>query len=104
MPNRDADGKFRGLSHEAILYDPEALVEPICIVHNLTIGSLREQTPYVYFDCLQTRFNVEGRTTPLAPGDRFEFEVADIYGRPWEQYFEEGTSRPDDPEALFDFE
>lgn len=84
-------------------------MEPICIVRNFQrIGSLCEQTPYVYFDCVQTPFNVEGRATPLAQGDRFEFEVADIYGRPWartwEQYFEEGTSRPNDPEALFDFE
>jgi hypothetical protein len=31
-PNRDADGNFLGLNHEAIFYDPEALVEPIRIV------------------------------------------------------------------------
>lgn len=28
-PNRDASGRFVGLNHEAIFYDPEALVQPI---------------------------------------------------------------------------
>jgi hypothetical protein len=28
-PNRDANGAFLGLTHEAIFYDPEALVEPV---------------------------------------------------------------------------
>jgi hypothetical protein len=108
-PNRDAAGKFLGLNHEAILYDPEALVEPIRIVRNFQkTGSLRDQTPYVYIDCVQTLFNVEGRATPLTPGDTFEFEVPDMYGRPWaktwEKYFEEGMSRPEESEALFNFE
>ena len=34
-PMRDADGKFVGLNHESILYDPEALVEPIRIIRRL---------------------------------------------------------------------
>ena len=29
-PNRDENGNFLGLNHEAIFYDPEALVEPVC--------------------------------------------------------------------------
>ena len=33
-PNRDANGKFLGLNHEAIFYDPEALVEPVRIIRN----------------------------------------------------------------------
>ena len=49
-------------------YDPEALVEPIRIVRNFQkMGSLRDQTPYVYIDCVQSIFNVEGRATPLTP-------------------------------------
>jgi hypothetical protein len=97
------------LNHEAILYDPEALVEPIRIVRNFQkTGSLRDQTPYVYIDCVQSIFPVAGRATPLTPGNRFEFEVPDMYGRPWaktwEQYFEEGMSRPNNQEELFNFE
>ena len=33
-PNRDKDGKFLGLNHEGIFYDPEALVEPIRMIRN----------------------------------------------------------------------
>ncbi len=33
-PNRDAAGNFLGLNHEAIFYDPEALVEPVRIIRN----------------------------------------------------------------------
>src|SRR3989338_969778 len=34
-PNLDTNGNFVGLNHEAIFYDPEALVEPVRIVRNL---------------------------------------------------------------------
>ena len=42
-PNRDASGKFLGLNHEAIFYDPEALVEPVRIVRNYVKTSGYEQ-------------------------------------------------------------
>ena len=108
-PNRDEAGNFVGLNHEAILYDEEALVEPIRIVRNFQKqGSLRDKTPYVYIDCVQTLFPVNGRSTPLSPGDTFEYTVPDMYGRPWaatwERYFEEGMSRPDDFEDIFSLE
>jgi hypothetical protein len=107
-PNRDAAGQFLGLNHEAILYDADAFVEPIRIVRNFQkSGSLRDQTPYVYIDCVQTLFPVNGKSTPLSPGDTFEYTVPDMYGRPWaqnwERYFEEGMTRPDPNESLFDF-
>ena len=108
-PNRDASGKFLGLNHEAILYDPEALVEPIRIVRNFQKrGSLTEDTPYVYIDCVQTIFPVNGQSTPLTPGTKFEYEVPDMYGRPWahiwEERFEEGMTRPDPNEDNFSFD
>ena len=44
--------------------------------------------------------------TPLTPGRVIEFEVPDMYGRPWaqtwEKYWEEGMKRPAE-EDLFDF-
>ena len=107
-PNRDADGKFLGLNHEAIFYDPEALVEPVRIVRNfLKQSSFREGDPYVFIDCVQTIFPVNGTATPLTPGARFEYEVLDMYGRPWahlwEEYWEEGMERPEE-EDIFNFE
>ena len=60
-PNRDARGKFIGLNHEAIFYDPEALVEPIRIVRNLPKhGGFEEGDPYVFIDCIPTIFPVKG--------------------------------------------
>ena len=59
----------------------------------------------MYIDCVQTLFPVNGRSTPLSPGDTFEYTVPDMYGRPWaatwERYFEDGMSRPDDLEDIF---
>jgi hypothetical protein len=111
-PNRDADGKFTGLNHETILYDEEAFVEPMRIVRNLDkINNFSDpdETPYVFIECMQNIFNLEGINTPLSPGDIIEYELPDMYGRPWDtiwrQYFEQGMSWPEDnSDALFNFE
>jgi hypothetical protein len=109
-PNRDADGKFLGLNHEAILYDPEALVEPIRIVRNLTKqGDFADadQTPYVFVECVQTIFPIEGLATPVQPGTVIDYEVPDMYDRPWahiwDEYFEDGMQKPKQ-EDIFSFE
>ena len=68
-PNRDAVGKFLGLNHEAIFYDPEALVEPVRIIRNhVKTSGFEEGDPYVFIDCVQTIFPIEGRSTPVSPG------------------------------------
>jgi hypothetical protein len=107
-PNRDASGKFLGLNHEAIFYDPEALVEPIRIVRNyVKTSGYEEGDPYVFIDCVQTIFPVEGTATPVSPGATIPYEVPDIYGRPWaqiwEKYWEEGMEKPD-AEDIFSFD
>jgi hypothetical protein len=107
-PNRDASGKFLGLNHEAIFYDPEALVEPVRIVRNYVKTSGYEQgDPYVFIDCVQTIFPIEGRSTPVSPGTVIQYEVPDMYGRPWahywEKYFEQGMERPEG-EDIFSFD
>ncbi len=111
-PNRDADGKFLGLNHETVFYDPEALVEPVRIVRNLDkINDYTDadETPYAFIECTQTIFNIDGVNTPMAPGTVTEYELPDMYGRPWDkiwqQYFEQGMTRPEEnTEALFNFE
>ena len=107
-PLRDDDGTFIGLNHEAILYDPEALVEPVRIVRNLMKqAEMTEGPPYTFIECVQTIFPIEGRATPVSPGDVIEYEVPDIYGRPWahiwEKYHEQGMEKPDE-EDIFSFE
>jgi hypothetical protein len=108
-PVRDASGKVTQLNHEAVLYDPEALVEPVRIVRNLNkLSSLREGDPYTYIECIQSIYPVSGVATPLTPGAEFMFRVPDMYGRPWaqiwERYHEEGMQKPDDGVDIFSFE
>ena len=98
-PNRDAGGKFLGLNHEAIFYDPEALVEPVRIVRNLVKTSGFEQgDPYVFIECVQTIYPIDGTATPVSPGQVINYEVPDMLGRPWaqiwEKYWEKGMERP----------
>ena len=56
---------------------------------------------------MQTIFSVEGEHRPLTPGAEIQYEMPDMYGRPWaailERYFEEGMSKPDTTEDLFNF-
>jgi hypothetical protein len=108
-PNRDANGKFLGLNHESVFYDPEALVEPVRIVRDFVKTSgFEEGSPYVFAECIQTIFPVNGLATPVAPGTVLQFEVPDMYGRPWaqiwEKYWERGMQRPARDEDIFSFE
>jgi len=106
------DGKFVGLNHETILYDDDALLQPIRIVRNfMKQNSYTDdnEIPYAFIECVQTIFSVNGKNTPLTPGTKVEYEMPDMYGRPWakiwEQYFEQGMKKPDEVnEDLFNFD
>jgi hypothetical protein len=107
-PIRDAAGKVTALNHEAVLYDPEALVEPIRLVRNFArLSGFEQGDPYTYIRCVPTIYPVKGRSTPVSPGDVIQYEVPDMYGRPWaqmwEKYFEDGMERPKD-EDIFTFQ
>jgi len=106
-PIRDAAGQVTALNHEAILYDPEALAEPIRIVQNYRrLGGFEQGAPIEYIKCIPTIYPIKGRATAVHPGQVIEYEVPDIYGRPWakmwEKYFEDGLQRPKE-EDIFDF-
>ena len=107
-PTRDAQGDVIGLSHEAVFYDPEALVEPVRIVRNFRkLGDVDAGDPLAYVECIQSIFPIEGRATPVPPRSVIEFEVPDMYGRPWaqiwEKYWEQGMQKPAG-EDIFSFE
>jgi hypothetical protein len=107
-PNRDGNGAFLGLNHEAILYDPEALIEPVRIIRNIVrLSGFEQGDPQPFIECVQTIFPIDGTGTAVAPGTVIELEVPDMYGRPWariwEQYWEEGLERPRE-EDVFSFE
>ncbi len=105
------DGKLVGLNHETILYDEEALAVPVRIVRNfMKINNFKdkEEVPYPFIECVQTIFNVNGKNQPLTPGAKVEYEMPDMYGRPWakiwEENFEKGMSKPEISEDLFNFD
>jgi hypothetical protein len=108
-PRRNDDGDLVGIRHEAVLYDPEVFVEPVRIVQYWEkAGELNEGDPYVYLRCAQTIFPINGRPTPLSPGTVITYTVPDLYQRPWaqiwEQYFEQGMTRPDTETDIFSFD
>jgi hypothetical protein len=106
-PLRDASGRLVGIRHEAVLYDEEALVEPVRIVQTWTrLGRLNENEPLTILECVPHMFPVRGNATPESPGTTFEYTLPDIYGRPWaqiwERYHEQGMQRPPEKD-LFSF-
>jgi len=107
-PNRDENGEFVGLNHEAILYDDEALVEPVRIIRNITkLSGFETGEPQPFIECVPTIYPIDGLGTPVNPGDVIEYEIPDMYGRPWahtwEKSWEDGMDRPQE-EDIFTFE
>jgi hypothetical protein len=108
-PRLNQAGERIGIEHEAILYDPDALVDPVRIVHRWDrVGPLNEGDPYPYLECIQNHFPIDGRATPVAPGTAFDYTVPDMYGRPWaqvwERHHEAGMARPAPRTTLFGFD
>jgi hypothetical protein len=106
-PRRDPAGDLVGIEHEIILYDAEALAEPLRLVQvHIKTGELDEVDPFIYARCIQTIFPINGRPQPLSPGVTIDYTVPDLFGRPWaqiwEQHFEEGMQRPEG-ESIFEF-
>ena len=107
-PRVDAAGKQIGIKHEVVLYDEEALVDPVRIVQLWDkLGDLNDNDPFVYMECVPHMFPIDGVATPVTPGASFEYTYLDMYGRPWaqvwERYHEEGMERPE-AEDIFSFE
>lgn len=108
-PRLRDDGSLIGLNHETIFYDEEGLVEPIRQIQFLSrVGDFNEVDPLNVTHCNRTIFNIEGRGVPQSPGTVIEFEVEDLFDRPWahiwEKYFEQDMQRPEDDESIFSFE
>jgi hypothetical protein len=105
-PRKDAGGKLIGIRQEVVLYDPEAFAAPLRIVQNLDkISEPNEGDPFPIMECIPQSFPVKGHTTPMAPGQTFEYTAPDIFGRPWaqiwERYHEEGMERPKERPGRF---
>lgn len=107
-PRTGAGGELIGLKQEVVLYDEEAFVDPVRIIHYLDKqAELNEGDPLTIMECVPQIFPVDGVATPLSPGQTFEYTLPDTFGRPWaeiwERYHEEGMERPEE-EDVFSFE
>src|ERR1051325_201806 len=96
-PAYDAAGKFIGLDHEAIFYDPDAFVAPVRASYRFARRATVDDPSrrYTFIECLSNIQNTDGRPKQLTNADpRF----VDYYGRPWaknwEKYFEVGWDKP----------
>ena len=92
-----------------MLYDDEALVDPVRIVENWNkAGDLNQGDPFEILECVPAAYPVKGVATPKLPGQTFEYTVPDMFARPWakiwEQYYEQGMKNPEPPDDLFNFD
>lgn len=105
----DSSGRFIGLQHETIFYDPQVFVQPVRDIRFFSYrGPYGDFDPYTHSHCNQTIFlGPDGRGTQVSPGTTIEYEVRDLYDRPWarvwEEYFENGMSRPEEDDSLGGF-
>jgi len=97
-PAYDASGKFVGLDHEAVFYDPDAFVAPVRATYRFARRATTDDQArrYTYIECLSNIRNTNGRPSQLTEADpRF----VDYYGRPWaknwEKYFEKDWEKPE---------
>ena len=106
-PALDASGKFIGLDHEAIFYDPDAFVAPVRASFRFVRAATTDdpERRYSFIECLSNIFNTDGRPKQVTNADpRF----VDYYGRPWaknwEEHFEKGWDKPQEdlPSAITD--
>jgi hypothetical protein len=93
----DADGKFIGLNHEAVFYDPDAFVAPMRATFRFARRATMDDQNrrYTYIECVSNIKNVNGQPKQLTPGDP---DFIDYYGRPWaknwEKWFEKDWDKP----------
>jgi hypothetical protein len=102
---RDAD---HNIHLQITLYDPEAFVAPLRLdALYLYLKGPESEMRYQWKECQQALWNVNGRLQPVTPDTVIQYRIPDWYDRPWariwEEYFEEGMSRPSSNEDIFDF-
>ena len=98
-PFYDKNHKMIGLDHEAIWYDPEALVQPVKLTERYVRVALANdpKARFTFIECLSNIHNVNGKPQQLTKDSPM---FVDYYGRPWaqnwEQWFEKGWDKPQD--------
>ena len=81
-----------------MIYDSEALVEPVRILWHRTTNRDGTRPSASGGWNAQPRYPVNGYATQVAPGQVIEYRVPDMFDRPWskiwQEYFEKNMERP----------
>jgi hypothetical protein len=98
-PVRDGSGRFLGIDWEAVIYDSEALAQPVRILwHRNYQQGWGTAERLGWAECTRPLYPIDGYATPVAPGQVIEYKVPDMLDRPWakiwEEYFEKNLDRP----------
>jgi hypothetical protein len=98
-PVMGKDGKFLGVDWETVIYDPEALQQPVRILwHRNFQASWAEADRLGWAECTRALYPIDGYATQVAPGEVIQYKVPDLLGRPWAQIwednFEQNMDRP----------
>ena len=78
-------------------------------LHKINNFTDTNEVPYAVHRVRADDLHVNGSNTPLTPGSKLEYEMPDMYGRPWSKIwaesFEQNMSGPaDTSEDMFNFE
>jgi hypothetical protein len=100
-PVHDDGGKLIGIDWESLIYDSEALEEPVRILWHRNYRQGWDTADRLGFaECTRALYPIDGYATQVAPGQVIEYRVPDMFGRPWariwEEHFEQDMQRPDD--------
>lgn len=100
-PVHDAAGQLIGIDWETVIYDPEALAEPVRILWHRNYQQSWEAADRLgWAECTRALYPINGFATQVAPGQVIEFRVPDMFDRPWARiwadYFEQDMDRPED--------
>ncbi len=98
-PVHDASGKFLGVDWETVIYDAEALAQPVRI---LWFRNYQESWATAdrlgWAECVRALYPIDGYATQVAPGQVIPFKVPDMLDRPWariwEDNFEKNMDKP----------
>jgi len=102
-PAFDVGGKFIGLNHETVFYDPDAFVAPVRATFRFARRATMDDQSrrYTYIECVSNIKNVNGLPKQLSPNDP---DFIDYYGRPWaknwEKWFEKDWEKPESDSVL----
>jgi len=93
-PAHDASGKFLGVDWETVIYDPEALVQPVRILwfrnYQESWGTAERLG---WAECTRALYPIDGYATQVAPGQVIPFKVPDMLDRPWARIWEENFEK-----------